>query len=57
LDRRDVTKCTFRLTIEGDPKTGFHLAQDPDGFFTADAWFPTQQEAIEAASAEFGVAE
>lgn len=56
-DQQGSALCTVRLSIEGSPQAGFHLVKDPDGFFTADDWFPTQREAIEAALQEFGVRE
>lgn len=57
LDQQGAPLCTVRLTIEGSPRSGFHLIKDPDGFFTADDWFLTQREAMEAALQDFGVRE
>ena len=44
-----------RLEIQGTDEDGDLLIMLPDGFFTADCWFQTRQEALESAEEEFGV--
>ena len=46
---------TVTLRIEGENEQGFHLIKSPDGFFTADDWFLTIDEAFDAAEECFGV--
>jgi hypothetical protein len=43
------------LQIVGDSSAGYHLLRAPSGFFTADDWFLTLEEALDAAQAEFEV--
>jgi len=47
--------CRVRLEIQGTDEDGYILIMSPDGFFTADCWFQTRQEALESAQEEFGV--
>lgn len=47
--------CRVRLEIQGTDEDGYLLIMSPDGFFTADCWFQTRQEALESAEEEFGV--
>jgi len=47
--------CRVDLEITGDPKTGFHLVVAPEGFFAADTWHETQDQALAEAGAAFGV--
>ena len=49
-------ECTVRLEIQGDETNGFHLVKRPDGFFTADDWHSTIEDAKRAANELFGVA-
>lgn len=49
-------ECEVDLEIEGDEKNGYHLVMSPAGFFTADAWYESKDEALTAASELFGVA-
>lgn len=49
------TECETCLEIQGDDKNGYHLVMSPEGFFTADYWFKTKEEAIESAEELFGV--
>ncbi len=51
-----ATECDVLLEIQGTKKHGYHLVMAPQGFFTADHWFETQQEALENAQELFGVA-
>lgn len=48
--------CNIRLEIEGDAINGYHLVKSPEGFFTADNWYQTFDEALASALAVFGVA-
>ena len=48
-------ECELELAIEGDDKQGYHLIMSPTGFFTADYWYATQDEAVSSASELFGV--
>lgn len=50
-----ATRCEVLLEIQGTKKHGYHLVMSPDGFFTADSWFKTKQEALENAEELFGV--
>jgi hypothetical protein len=43
------------LSIEGDGGGGYLLVQSPDGFFTADEWFHTIDEALDYAQELYGV--
>ena len=49
-------ECEVLLEIRGDEKQGYHLTMNPTGFFTADSWHATQQEALRTATELFGVA-
>lgn len=51
-----ATECDVRLEIQGTRKQGYNLVMAPEGFFTADCWFKTKQEALECAQELFGVA-
>ena len=51
-----ATRCEVLLEIQGTKKHGYHLVMAPGGFFTADSWFKTKQEALENAEELFGVA-
>ncbi len=44
------------LELQSDGTAGYHLVKSPDGYFTADDWFPTLEEAQAAALEDFGVA-
>ena len=48
--------CDARLEISGDVMNGYHLVITPEGFFTADSWYKTLDEALASASELFGVA-
>jgi hypothetical protein len=48
--------CSVRLEISGDARNGYHLAMSPEGFFTADSWYISQEEALASASELFKVA-
>ena len=50
-----ATRHKVRLEIQGGRKTGYHLVIAPEGFFAADHWYATQQDAIADAEALFGV--
>ena len=54
---RKTEGCAVLLEIQGDEKDGYHLVMSPDGFFTADSWHETRQDAINAAWELFGVNE
>jgi len=45
----------MRLEIQGDSENGFHLILAPSGFFAADYWYATLQEAMDAAKSLLGV--
>ena len=51
------TECTVQLEIQGDDRNGYNLVMSPEGFFTADSWHPTKNDAIDAACEIFGVSE
>ena len=46
-------ECEINLEILGNPKGGFHLVMSPDGFFTADSWTETLDEAFHDSSEMF----
>lgn len=52
---REGKRCRVQLEIQGDDNTGYNLIQRPDGFFTADTWHPTLDEAKRAATELFAV--
>lgn len=43
------------LEIQGSSKQGFHLVVEPEGFFAADTWHETEQDARSEAEEAFGV--
>lgn len=47
--------CRVALEITGDPRAGFHLVVAPDGFFAADTWHETQEQALAEAAEAFGI--
>jgi hypothetical protein len=47
--------CNIDLKIEGNDQSGYHLMMSPEGFFTADSWHPTLEEAIINAYELFGI--
>jgi hypothetical protein len=51
-----TTECEVLLEIQGTKRNGYNLVMAPKGFFTADSWFKTKQEALESAEELFGVA-
>lgn len=51
----DSTLCNIDLEIQGDDKNGYHLVMSPEGFFTADHWYQTLEEALNNANELFNV--
>ena len=51
----DGIECAVSLSIEGDEKNGYHLIKSPEGFFAADDWYQTLDEAKIAAHDQFGI--
>ena len=51
----EARECVVVLEIQGSPESGYHLVMAPEGFFEADDWFQSEDEAIEAAFNQFGV--
>ncbi|MCU7797068.1 MAG: hypothetical protein KZQ75_08060 [Candidatus Thiodiazotropha sp. (ex Myrtea spinifera)] len=51
------TSCEIELEIQGSRRNGYHLVMSPEGFFTADYWYQTKDEAIDSALELFGVSE
>src|ERR1017187_6943834 len=49
-----IREVDIRLEIQGDDGSGYHLVMTPDGCFTADNWYRSKREALEAASEMFG---
>ena len=47
--------CAIGLEIQGDPKSGYHLVMAPEGFFTADSWHQSLDEALASARELFDV--
>jgi hypothetical protein len=43
------------LEIQGNPRDGYHLLMSPTGYFTADTWHQTVEDAKDAAHRWFGV--
>ncbi|MFV8784104.1 hypothetical protein ACNKU7_16915 [Microbulbifer sp. SA54] len=51
-------RCSQSLTeleIQGDDQSGYHLVMSPVGYFSADYWYESLQEAKESAEKFFGV--
>ena len=48
--------CAVDLEIRGDDASGYHLVMSPAGFFTADTWHETLDDAYAAAAEFFGIA-
>lgn len=44
------------LEIQGTERDGYNLVMSPDGYFTADYWYKTIEEAFEAGQELFSVA-
>lgn len=40
------TETAVDLEIQGSPKDGYHLVMSPEGFFAADNWYATLEEAF-----------
>ena len=49
------TLCDVSVEIQGDQRNGYHLVMSPSGFFTADHWYETKTDALDAAKELFGV--
>ena len=47
--------CAVKLEIQGDVKSGYHLVIAPEGFFTADSWHQSLDEAFASAHELFEV--
>jgi len=43
------------LEIQGDEENGYHLVMSPAGFFTADEWYKSKEDALAAALELFGI--
>jgi hypothetical protein len=50
-----ATECEVLLEIQGTRKHGYHLIMAPQGFFTADHWFESKQEALDNAQELFDI--
>ena len=50
------SECEVDLRVQGDPAEGYFLIQSPDGFFTADDWFETREDALRCAARDYGIA-
>lgn len=48
-------ECDISLEIQGNDWDGYHLVMSPAGFFTADYWYHTKQDAVDDAEQLFGV--
>lgn len=48
-------ECDVDLEIQGDGLAGYHLVMSPQGFFTADSWHRTREDAMDTARELFGV--
>ena len=42
-----ATECEIVIEIQGDTKNGYNFIMSPDGFFTADSWCESLDEAFE----------
>jgi hypothetical protein len=49
------TETLVNLEIQGSNRDGYNLVMSPDGFFTADYWYETLDEAFEAGFDLFSV--
>jgi hypothetical protein len=47
--------CVVELKIQGDDQNGTHLVMSPAGYFTADSWHATKDDALSSAFELFGV--
>lgn len=54
-DSSEGRDCAVELEIHGDAKNGYHLVMAPEGFFTADSWHQSLDEAIASAHELFDV--
>lgn len=51
----EPTNCLVHLEIQGDEQNGYILVMSPEGFFAADSWYATENEARNAADELFSV--
>lgn len=49
------TETLVNLEIQGSTRDGYNLVMLPDGFFTADYWYETIDEAFEAGFKLFSI--
>ena len=52
-DKRSPTAVSVALTVEGNDKDGYNLVMNPDGFFTADHWYESEDDARASAAELF----
>ena len=50
-------RVTVEVEIQGSRKAGYNLVISPDGFFTADYWYPTFEDVLADALDLFGLEE
>jgi hypothetical protein len=48
-------ECVVRLEIQGNDAHGYNLIMSPAGFFSADYWYETFEDALASAEELFGV--
>ena len=48
-------ECAVEVEIDGDDSSGYHLIMSPVGFFTADSWHETLDDALDAAVESLGI--
>ena len=51
----NARECGISLELQGDEDDGYHLVMSPTGFFTADNWYASKDEALIAAFELFGI--
>ena len=49
-------ECNVDLEIQGNDREGYLLIMSPEGFFTADSWHPTKEDALDSARSLFDIA-
>jgi hypothetical protein len=53
--RGSAKECDVELEIQGNDREGYNFVMSPTGFFTADTWHQTKDEALATAKELFGV--
>jgi len=53
----NVNSANTSIYFEGNDKEGYHLVISPEGYLTADSWYESKKEVIEAAKELLNISE